>query len=512
MQPATHPAAITAISPSSAEQGPSKATSLTPLPGANFERALADHIAAADNPAQTPTMKAATVSHPDFPLHTPTQSEPDPVLWNQFQPTDGTPGGTLPRAPRLVLLPIPEPVPLLRETAAADPTNENAGKATARGSAGKSGESKVDPASLLPASTPGVHSDLAGLPLELAGQLPLLTVTPGLPPKPSVPVAGASTTDQVPVLNKQAFAPVKPEISDIDSGAAQNQAGDDIAAVAQRSGFSQYLTSQPEAAAPLVGHSSRNEAAAEADARESAAESNRTVESAPAASTNPEPKATPQAAGHTPVGNQPASPAAHQGGSMTSPAAIAPSAAQAQPSPAFTESREAGVDVGTVPSGAPHAPADFAALPVNPYQKLDQLSAAQPPVVHIGANRVAVGLNDPALGWVEIKTQSAAGQVVASFVTASHQTNEALAAQLPSLAQFLADREVKVGSLTVDQQTAGGRDGNQAGGGYEQGSNRGHSGDGAQSGWNDGPQLPVGDPGPDAGVELRPLSYISVLA
>jgi flagellar hook-length control protein FliK len=92
---------------------------------------------------------------------------------------------------------------------------------------------------------------------------------------------------------------------------------------------------------------------------------------------------------------------------------------------------------------------------------MDQISAAPAAVVSSGGNRVAIGLHDPTLGWVEIKTQSTAGQIAAALVTSSNQTHQTLTAQLPSLAQFLSDREVKVNSVAVQQQATGGNNSGQ---------------------------------------------------
>jgi hypothetical protein len=147
---------------------------------------------------------------------------------------------------------------------------------------------------------------------------------------------------------------------------------------------------------------------------------------------------------------------------------------------------------------------------VNPYQKLDQGVPAPSMVLTAGNSRMAVGVHDPALGWVEIKTQSTAGQVAASLVTASSQTHASLAAQLPSLTQFLAERDARVGSLAVEQQLAGSGDGGRAGSGDGQGSSA-HRGSEASP-------MPTADSaaanaaGSEEIFDERPLSYISVRA
>ena len=174
-------------------------------------------------------------------------------------------------------------------------------------------------------------------------------------------------------------------------------------------------------------------------------------------------------------------------------------------------------------SGASHG---TAVGTVSPYDRIDQGTA--PVVLHAGAQQVAVGVHDPSLGWVEIKTQSAAGHVDATLVASSGQTRDALAAQLPAISQFLEQRDVRVGSLVVNHQSAGSGtnhsgngSGQHAGPGY--GGNGGSGGNGANSGGERrAPQysapvparhsVPVKVAGGESSSTARPLSYISVRA
>jgi hypothetical protein len=179
------------------------------------------------------------------------------------------------------------------------------------------------------------------------------------------------------------------------------------------------------------------------------------------------------------------------------------------PGPVTNGARTPGVDGGvdsSILSRLPHSSENT----VNPYQKLDQGVPAPSMVLTAGNNRMAVGVHDPALGWVEIKTQSAAGQVAASLVTASSQTHASLAAQLPSLTQFLAERDVRVGSLAVEQQPAGSSDGGRAGSGDGQGSSA-HRGSEASPG-STADSAAANVVGSDEIFDERPLSYISVRA
>lgn len=170
---------------------------------------------------------------------------------------------------------------------------------------------------------------------------------------------------------------------------------------------------------------------------------------------------------------------------------------------------------------------------VSPYDRIDQ--GAAPVVLHAGAQQVAVGVHDPSLGWVEIKTQSAAGHVDATLVASSGQTHDALAAQLPAISQFLEQRDVRVGTLVVNHQSAGAGNGtNHFGSGSGGGANAQHAGpgysgnggNGGNSGNSGGERrgsqynapvparhsVPVTGAGGESSATARPLSYISVRA
>jgi hypothetical protein len=129
---------------------------------------------------------------------------------------------------------------------------------------------------------------------------------------------------------------------------------------------------------------------------------------------------------------------------------------------------------------------------------------------------------------VEIKTQNAAGLVDATLVASSGQTRDALAAQLPAISQFLEQRDVRVGTLVVNHQSAGSGtnhfgngSGQHTGPGY--GGNGGSGGNGANSGGERrAPQYSAPVParhsvlvkvaGGESSSTARPLSYISVRA
>ncbi len=108
-----------------------------------------------------------------------------------------------------------------------------------------------------------------------------------------------------------------------------------------------------------------------------------------------------------------------------------------------------------------------------PYDKIDQEAA--PAVLHAGAQQVAVGVRDPNLGWVEIKTQNVAGHIDATLVTASQQTHTSLAAQIPAMAEYLRQSDVRVGTLAVHQQMPGTNSGTNSGNAFGNGSGNGQS-------------------------------------
>lgn len=179
--------------------------------------------------------------------------------------------------------------------------------------------------------------------------------------------------------------------------------------------------------------------------------------------------------------SSPAMPGPHAGQVAATPATAAPASLSALPAAAHSEAPSFPLPhvVASPPAAAPSAagnpsPAGATVL----YDRLDQ--AAAPVVLHSGAQHVSVGVHDPNLGWVEIQTQNSGGHVDAMLVASSGQTHDSLAAQLPAMAQFLAQRDVRVGTLAVQQQTQNQTGGGGTGGGM--GSGTGYSGNGGAGG------------------------------
>jgi hypothetical protein len=74
--------------------------------------------------------------------------------------------------------------------------------------------------------------------------------------------------------------------------------------------------------------------------------------------------------------------------------------------------------------------------------------------------RLSVGVRDGGLGWVEIRTRAAAGQVSAVLATGSSEAHSTLQAQMPELRNYLAGQQVRVDQLATERflTSSGSRD------------------------------------------------------
>lgn len=166
-------------------------------------------------------------------------------------------------------------------------------------------------------------------------------------------------------------------------------------------------------------------------------------------------------------------------------------------------------------AGTPIIPA---ASSPNLYDRIDQGTA--PALLHSGVQHVTVGIRDPELGWVEIKTQNLTGHVDATLVTASGQTHATLAAQLPAISDFLQQRDVRLGNLAVHHQSPGmnAGSGQSAGAGYGPGAqNSGNPGSGQKqaedvAGHYNGLSRGLTNAAGQDATAFQPISYISVRA
>ena len=135
---------------------------------------------------------------------------------------------------------------------------------------------------------------------------------------------------------------------------------------------------------------------------------------------------------------------------------------RSNPGAAFAEFSPRANDAGSASVGKNVVSSD-----ASPFQRLDSGETA-PTLLHSSAHQIAVGVHDPALGWLEVQTQSSAGHISATLTAASTDAHANLTAAMPAITQFLADRNVPLHSLNVDTQ------GSAAGGGQSQQPGSGH--------------------------------------
>ncbi len=76
--------------------------------------------------------------------------------------------------------------------------------------------------------------------------------------------------------------------------------------------------------------------------------------------------------------------------------------------------------------------------------------------LRLAPHAVEVGIEDPAHGWIEVRAQGVAGQVTASLNADSPDARAALHAQLPGMAQYLAEHDLGVRDLGVSAGVSGG--------------------------------------------------------
>jgi hypothetical protein len=122
---------------------------------------------------------------------------------------------------------------------------------------------------------------------------------------------------------------------------------------------------------------------------------------------------------------------------------------------------------------AGNTPGETVSVPVQheaggAFDRMD--AAVAPRVIESTPHRLAVGVDNGGLGWVEIHTTSAAGHVSATLASSSVESHHAIAAQLPEVREFLTGEHVRVDNLASERfsgssRERGGSSGNQAEGG-----------------------------------------------
>lgn len=83
------------------------------------------------------------------------------------------------------------------------------------------------------------------------------------------------------------------------------------------------------------------------------------------------------------------------------------------------------------------------------FERMD--AAPSPAVLENTQQRLTVGVRDAGLGWVEIRTHAAAGQVSAVLATGTPEAHAALSSQLPEVREYLATQHVRVDTLAAEQ-------------------------------------------------------------
>jgi hypothetical protein len=124
------------------------------------------------------------------------------------------------------------------------------------------------------------------------------------------------------------------------------------------------------------------------------------------------------------------------------------SAARAEFQPVITGSNEKAMASGSGLQGG-----------TNPFGVLDSApttSEQQAQLLRASHRQVEVGVQDPQYGWVEVKTQMSAGQVVASLSVNSVAAQHALQQELPAMHHFVASRDLDLSSLSVSTGTENG--------------------------------------------------------
>lgn len=170
-------------------------------------------------------------------------------------------------------------------------------------------------------------------------------------------------------------------------------------------------------------------------------------------------KQTAEAAASNPVPLRSGEPAAHREGATAVqpqatavPSAIPPAAAGAA-MPNLTAAGAAGA--------VPHAAAQpVAAHAGTAFDRIDAAPLTAPQILTSAPQRLDVGVNDPSLGWVEVRAHAAGGQIAATLNTATPAAHAALTAQLPAMRESLAGQPVRVDTMFSQTASSGGGQGN----------------------------------------------------
>jgi hypothetical protein len=127
--------------------------------------------------------------------------------------------------------------------------------------------------------------------------------------------------------------------------------------------------------------------------------------------------------------------------------------------------------------------------------------AVAPRIIENVPQRLAVGVHNAGLGWVEVRTNSAAGQVSATLASGSAETHSAISGQLAPMREYLASEHVHVDTLTSERFSPS------SGGHHNSSDGQSRDGDGRQTETVKS-EIFSGVPSMDMDTEM--LSYINV--
>ena len=103
---------------------------------------------------------------------------------------------------------------------------------------------------------------------------------------------------------------------------------------------------------------------------------------------------------------------------------------------------------------------------LRPSAAFERMDGAEPPrVLESSPQKLAVGVRDAGLGWVEIRTRAVTGQVAATLTSTTHAAQTAISAELPAIRETLMNHHVALHSLSAERFPAsqgGGHSGSNA--------------------------------------------------
>ncbi len=156
-----------------------------------------------------------------------------------------------------------------------------------------------------------------------------------------------------------------------------------------------------------------------------------------------------------------------------------------------------GIPAAGAAVSAPHSAPSAAGAA---FERMD--SAPAPQIIGSSPQRLAVGVRNSEMGWVEVHANRAAGQVSATVATGSVESHALLSAQLPSMREYLSAEHVRIDHLATENFPA------------SSGHGEGFSGDRSRNGAGaQGSNQPVqiASSREDSGeADMDELSYINV--